>query len=74
MSILTIFTHLLTYIHLSSDMSCDPDTERFNCLFNPCDNAYCPNIPDANCLPDYCGGCNARFYVNSVEVTEECCK
>ena len=55
-------------------MSCDPDTERFNCLFNPCDNAYCPNIPDANCLPDYCGGCNARFYVNSVEVTEECCK
>ena len=29
---------------------------------DPCDNATCPGYPDAQCIADYCGGCNANFY------------
>ena len=73
---MTINCYLTIIIyHHHIDASCDPDTERFNCLVDPCDNAYCPNLPDANCLPDYCGGCSARFYDTfGVEVTDTCSK
>ena len=50
-------------------------TEQFNCLVDPCDYAYCPNFPEANCLPDYCGGYSARFYdIFGVEVADRCSK
>jgi len=32
------------------------------CYLNPCDSAACPAHPNAVCIANYCGGCNAVFY------------
>ncbi|XP_071796990.1 uncharacterized protein [Asterias amurensis] len=32
------------------------------CTKNPCDSKFCPNHPDAICVPNYCGVCLPRFY------------
>jgi uncharacterized membrane protein len=55
---------------------------QVNCFVAPCQFAKCPNYPGAKCFNDYCGGCNARwFLVNNVptsmiqmfrEVTGQC--
>jgi hypothetical protein len=46
-----------------------PDGQRpFNCLVDPCRFATCVGFPDARCVPDYCGGCNARFFQDGQEV------
>lgn len=43
------------------------------CFVAPCEFASCPAFPFARCVDDYCGGCNARFYLhNGEEVTEDC--
>ena len=48
-----------------------------NCLLDPCDPRIAPTceaFPDAVCHSDYCGGCNARFFVDKgrQEVTASC--
>ena len=45
-----------------------------NCTFDPCSVNTCPNFPNAQCVPDYCGGCNSRYYSNGTEVTDICSK
>ena len=34
-----------------------------NCIVDPCLSSSCPQNPYATCIADYCGGCNARWYV-----------
>ena len=52
---------------------CPPDKPLANCFVDPCMSAECPAHPDATCMADYCGGCNARFFdANSNEVTDSC--
>ena len=29
---------------------------------DPCASATCADVPDAVCVANYCGGCNAQFY------------
>ena len=44
-----------------------------NCFIDPCQFATCPAFPNASCLSDYCGGCNARFFdKDGIEVTDIC--
>lgn len=43
------------------------------CQQDPCLTFSCPNFPHSQCLPDYCGGCKARFYEYGKEVTDICC-
>ncbi|KAK6184830.1 hypothetical protein SNE40_007203 [Patella caerulea] len=38
------------------------------CLIDPCRFARCPSHPNATCVSNYCGGCNADFYENGVLV------
>ena len=53
--------------------SCPPDKPPVNCLLDPCSVTSCPAHPDASCVADYCGGCNARFFdADGNEVTESC--
>ena len=40
-----------------------------HCLVDPCKVSTCPAIPKAKCISDFCGGCNARFFL---EVTDQC--
>ena len=39
------------------------------CNGNPCDEASCPTYPDAVCVPDYCGHCQAVWYLRGEKVT-----
>ena len=59
-----------------SAATCPDCTRPVNCLADPCDVARCPAVPDAKCRADYCGGCNARFFVRKGrrerEVTDRC--
>ena len=38
---------------------CGDGTAPVQCLANPCDFAACD---EGECVPNYCGGCNAEFY------------
>lgn len=31
------------------------------CFVDPCEVTSCPLFPDAKCISNYCGGCNAIF-------------
>ena len=44
----------------------------YNCFVDPCSVNRCPAHPTATCRSNYCGGCNAQFFVNGIEVTAEC--
>jgi len=45
-----------------------PNNNQVNCFIDPCSTEGCPAHPTAICKPNYCGGCNAHFYLNSVRV------
>ena len=51
---------------------CPPGQDPVQCLIAPCTFAHCDNYPTAVCVDDYCGGCNARFFVGKIEVTSLC--
>ena len=34
-----------------------------NCFVDPCQSSTCAYNPTATCVADYCGGCNARWFV-----------
>ncbi|XP_033728451.1 prestalk D11 protein-like [Pecten maximus] len=55
-----------------SPTTCKNGEPLVNCLVNPCSAQGCPRYPNAKCVADYCGGCNARFFVKSKEVTNFC--
>ena len=48
--------------------ACECSEGWVNCFVNPCLVSECPAYPDAYCIPDYCGGCFADYFVNGVEV------
>ncbi|XP_028413435.1 papilin-like [Dendronephthya gigantea] len=48
--------------------ACPPGQQFVNCLVPPCQNAKCQAYPGARCKNNYCGGCNADFYVNDKKV------
>ena len=52
--------------------TCPDCTAPVQCLVDPCDVTTCLAYPNAKCRSDYCGGCNARFFVRRREVTAEC--
>lgn len=40
------------------------DCVNVNCFANPCEVIECPAFPKADCVPDFCEGCDADFFVN----------
>ena len=46
---------------------------QVNCLMDPCSVASCPAFSAAECVPDFCNGCSAKFVVRGVTVTEQDC-
>jgi len=53
-------------------LECPPDQPLSLCKTDPCDVNTCPAYPNARCKADFCGGCNARFFVGDKEVTDSC--
>ena len=45
-----------------TDSPCPPGVSQVRCLSAPCDVENCDQVPDARCVNDYCGGCNAYFF------------
>ena len=55
--------------------TCPPDKPRVYCFVDPCQVTTCPAHPEARCVSDFCGGCNARFFDDEGnEVTKSCSK
>ncbi|XP_072014296.1 uncharacterized protein [Amphiura filiformis] len=52
---------------------CPPGVSTFNCFVDPCQTARCPAYPNARCVSNYCGGCNADFYDNGVQLSSQQC-
>ncbi|XP_035663466.1 uncharacterized protein LOC118407154 [Branchiostoma floridae] len=50
---------------------CPDDKPMARCMMDPCDVTSCSANPDATCVADYCGGCNANFFDRSGEPA--CC-
>ena len=64
----------LVLLGAAQAQECPTDVPVVLCFVDPCLTATCPNVPTATCRADYCGDCNARWFVNSgtVEVTRNC--
>jgi hypothetical protein len=43
--------------------------EQVNCFASPCQMAKCEKHPEAECRENYCGGCNAEFFVKGAKVS-----
>ncbi|CAF4774225.1 unnamed protein product [Rotaria sp. Silwood2] len=46
---------------------CPPGQHEVQCLIDPCEGATCSAYPNATCIPDYCGGCNAEWFTTNEE-------
>jgi hypothetical protein len=42
--------------------------KRNACFLNPCLVSTCDGHPGAVCVPNYCGGCNAEYFLNGTRV------
>ncbi|XP_066300514.1 uncharacterized protein [Branchiostoma lanceolatum] len=51
---------------------CPDDQPPVNCFADPCTVTTCPANPDATCVSNYCGGCNADFFNRDGEPV--CCE
>ncbi|XP_074662296.1 uncharacterized protein LOC141914868 [Tubulanus polymorphus] len=51
---------------------CPPGVPQVKCFADPCEGKTCPNFPDAQCVANYCGGCNYEFYLGQKDVTKRC--
>jgi len=47
---------------------CPRNKPTVQCAENPCSTAYCARFPRAQCIPNYCGGCNAHFYLGGKQI------
>ena len=52
--------------------ACGDGSTPVNCAVNPCLTAECPAVETAQCEPDYCGNCSARWFLGIQEVTDQC--
>ena len=66
--ILTVLNCLTLVSHLFLLTVCPPSKPIVYCKVNPCQVNKCAKYPDAICKPNYCGGCNADFYLNGEKV------
>ncbi|KAK3580544.1 hypothetical protein CHS0354_009500 [Potamilus streckersoni] len=51
-----------------SASTCPDGSPMVRCFVNPCDMTDCPAYPGANCVANYCAGCNADYYVHGKKV------
>ncbi|XP_055340833.1 uncharacterized protein LOC129589926 [Paramacrobiotus metropolitanus] len=52
--------------------NCPMGVPGVQCFVEPCAGKTCPKNAYAKCCNNYCGGCNAYFYANGVNVTGSC--
>ena len=53
--------------------TCEDGTPIVQCFRDPCDGTSCPEFPEAECVSNFCGGCNFNYIdANGVDVTRQC--
>ncbi|BFZ04815.1 hypothetical protein BsWGS_07854 [Bradybaena similaris] len=58
----------------SSLPECPDGSKPEDCVSSsPCSDMECQSFPNATCVMDACGGCTARFFIDTKEVTKDCC-
>jgi len=76
LSLCVVFLALLSVglcTSLRPPVRCPPNKPPVKCIIDPCRVAKCDQYPGASCVANYCGGCNAVFYVNGSEVNCNMC-
>ncbi len=56
-----------------SGTRCEDGSRPWACFVAPCSVTKCDAYPNAQCVDNYCGGCNADFYLNGEQLTKEQC-
>ena len=60
-------------LFLYSGPRCRDGSEPVNCFADPCEVSSCPAFPNARCVANFCGGCNATYFdENGNDVTSRC--
>ena len=57
--------------HLNLDPACG-DLPIVKCTYSPCAQLLCNDNVNATCRENFCGGCNAEFYLGEEKI--ECSK
>nr|CAB3267843.1 zonadhesin [Phallusia mammillata] len=52
---------------------CPPGVPQVQCVIDPCEVNTCPRFPEAECRANFCGGCNAEFFLNGKQIPDEKC-
>ena len=60
------------HTHTHTHTGCPDGTQPVNCFVDPCQYAQCPAVEGAECEANYCGGCNAEWFLDGEDVTESC--
>ena len=60
---------VLILVMLSLYLVCPDNIPLVTCNGDPCEGASCPGYPSAVCVADYCGHCQAVWYVGQDIVT-----
>ena len=63
-------THRLYFPLLIQGSECPPGVKVWYCIVDPCQVAVCPAHPTAQCVSNYCGGCNYEFRDGSGRVLD----
>ncbi len=61
----------ITLTETTIDSPCEEGVPLVDCFVSPCQFSLCPAYPEAVCEDDYCGGCNARWYVQQGDQKRE---
>lgn len=52
-------------VKINCDTGCPVDKPLVACFADPCSVTSCPAFPNARCVSNFCGGCNAFFFDKS---------
>ena len=70
--IFTLISHYNNDYCFDYNAGCADGSQPVNCLVDPCQVSSCPAVNGATCVADYCGGCNAQWLLNGLDVTSQC--
>jgi hypothetical protein len=55
------------------ETACPDGTQPVSCFSDPCSSSTCPAKPRAQCKANYCGGCNAVWFVGTTQLSADDC-
>ncbi|GFS18590.1 hypothetical protein ElyMa_001526300 [Elysia marginata] len=69
--ICSLLCAMVLLVSAQTEEACNGRT--VTCFVDPCAVATCPGVSNAECVPNFCNQCSAKFVVRGVAVTEQDC-